>query len=402
MTVEFLLNETSSDYTITNLSHNNTIEIGDVLTFQITLNNSVNQSQLHIDTTDGRAVFQKYDNNYIVKISDFNNNFEVSINNIELNKYTITYYNEDDVTSIELTHGDLLEIPNIIKPGYKLIGFKDSENRYYSKQYKVTSNLSLYAVWEEEVYSIKFPKNNGSFIIRIDQNIIHSEKTISKKYGENLSFSVELSNAYSNSNIEVYSETINGNIYPIIQDNTYTFLDISLDMNITINKIQLNSYSVYVDGKSYGKFNYGSWIFVDHNSLILKNNITGQETVINTLFEDENFGGWCIQNNILVNCLIQDIANGSNTIEIFGNYSKKVSHITFVSNGGHLEITEMIYIDGEELTLPTPTKNGYIFAGWFIKLVEVNTIVDEKQSIKFETLGDLTITLYAGWKLNTK
>ena len=47
--------------------------------------------------------------------------------------------------------------------------------------------------------------------------------------------------------------------------------------------------------------------------------------------------------------------------------------------------------------MPIPTKQGYKFAGWYVKLVEVNTQVDDAQSVKFAQITDTYMVLYAGW-----
>ena len=152
-----------------------------------------------------------------------------------------------------------------------------------------------------------------------------------------------------------------------------------------------------VDGAEYGKFNYGSWIYVDGSELKIKDITAGKEVVVKTLINDEKFGGWVCENAVLSNCIIQDVVDVDGNINIYGNYSKKVSRIKFIANGGILEKTEMVVVEGEELNLPTPIKEGYKFVGWFKKLVEVNTIVDENLSEKFNEVNEFYTVLYAGW-----
>ena len=289
-------------------------------------------------------------------------------------------------------------MPIFEKNGHKLIGFKDDKGRYYSKEYSVVNNLKLYAVWEECVFKVSFPKNSGMFLIKLDGEYLTSSKILNVCYGDSLEFDVELSNAYNCSEIKVFAITNDGEkIEQVRNENKYLIENVKCDLEIVVENVSLNSYLLVVDGLEYGKFNYGSWIYVDGSELKIKDVTAGKEVVVKTLIDDEKFGGWVCENTVLSNCIIQDVVDSDGNINIFGNYSKKVSRIKFVANGGVLEKTEMIVVEGEEIKLPTPIKEGYKFVGWFTKLIEVNTIVDEELSEKFNGVTEFSIILYAGW-----
>ena len=168
-------------------------------------------------------------------------------------------------------------------------------------------------------------------------------------------------------------------------------------MEFVVENITLNCYSITVGGTNYGEFGYGSWIYVDGDEILIKNISTNEEVKVKTLISDDNFGGWFCNNHILVNCIVQDIADDGQSINIQGNYSKKVARIKLIPNGGNLEEAEIIVVEGQELTLPIPTKFGYKFVGWFVKLIEVNTIVDESLSVRFNQIDNVYMVLYAGW-----
>ena len=169
------------------------------------------------------------------------------------------------------------------------------------------------------------------------------------------------------------------------------------DMEIIVDNINLNSYSVIVDGVNYGDYGYGSWIYVDGDEITIKNILTNEEVKISSLFDDDMFGGWICGEQILVNCIVQDVADDSSVINVEGNYSKKVAKVRLVPNGGSLEETELIIVEGQDFSFPTPIKYGYKFVGWFVKLIEVNTLVDEGLSVKFSTINEVYMVLYAGW-----
>ena len=70
---------------------------------------------------------------------------------------------------------------------------------------------------------------------------------------------------------------------------------------------------------------------------------------------------------------------------------KKEFTITFDTQGGS-EITPITIRSGESLTLPkTPTKEGYVFDGWYLAS---NCIEEYEDSYVVST----NITLYAKWR----
>lgn len=390
--------EKSELYEIKELSHDGIITISEKLTFELILNESVSESNFAIESTSGDVSIIKSNNKNLVVVENFKKDFKITITNLKLNEYQISFYNEDTLVVETFKHGDKLMLPEFEKTGYKLVGFKDAQGRYYSKEYSVVMDLELFAVWEECVFRVSFPKNNGMFLIKLNDEYLTSSKILNIYYGNSVPFEVELSNAYSNSEIKVFAITNNNEKFEIFGDGkNYNIENVKCDLEIVIENVLLNSYLLMVDGAEYGKFNYGSWIYVDGSELKIKDITAGKEVVVKTLINDEKFGGWVCENAVLSNCIIQDVVGVDCNINIYGNYSKKVSRIKFIANGGVLEKTEMVVVEGKELNLPTPIKEGYKFVGWFKKLVEVNTIVDENLSEKFNEVNEFYTVLYAGW-----
>lgn len=385
-------------YEIQNLSHTQNITYSHTLKFDIILNENVSKSNVNITTSSGIASLNRNGTLINVKITDFSENFVININNITINEYNIDIDNNGETISYRQHHGEIINLPKLTLPGYKLLGFKDSQGRLYLDDYIVTGNLSLSAIWEEEVYTISFPKSNGMYLISLNKERLASNKVITKKYNDSIEFSITLSTAYNNSNYVVYASTQDGDVLPTSQEgNVFTFANISSDMQIVIDNVTLNTYSVSIDGTHYGDFGYGSWIFVDGENISIKDVTTNITTSAKTLIDDTNFGGWICNNSIVINCIVQDIADSQGNITINGNYSKKIAKINLIANGGVIETTEVLIVEGEDFDLPTPTKYGYTFVGWYTKLVEVNTIVDQDLSILFTEITDFQITLYAGW-----
>jgi len=384
-------------YKIKNISHQNKLSLREKLSFEIVLDESVNQSNIKVETTSGIVVLEEKEGFYSVEISKFDKSFEIEVLNIELNEYEVVFNNNGELVKEKFKYGQNLSVPKLEKGGYKLIGFKDEKERYYYNDYIVHSDLELFAVWEEEIYKITFPRTNGMFVVFYEGETLTTSKEVLKKYGDKINFGVKLSNAYSNSKIKVIAKTEFEDVEFSYYNGIYSFEFIYSDIEIVVENIELNSYSVIVDGTKYGDFGYGSWLYVDGDKISIKNVLTGEDVKINTLIEDDKFGGWVCNNQILVNCIVQDVADNSLTINIQGQYSKKVAKVKLVPNGGSLDEVELIIVEGEAFNLPSPTKFGYKFAGWFVKLIEINTVVDEELSIKFDEINNVYMVLYAGW-----
>lgn len=394
----FTISGNCDEYSVADSSHTTFVSISDILTFTIVLNECVDNSNITISTTSGTLDIIKNNAKYYVTIKDFNNDFKVEINNITINTYKINIIDENNYSSYLSYHGDKLSLPNLTKKGYKLLGFKDSTGRFYTNEYVICQNLDLYAIWEIEEYKITFPKTNGIYFITIDNEKINSNKDIIMHYGDKLEFKITISNAYDCSSYNVIARTKNEDIIlDSIENNTFTICNIESDIEIFINDITLNKYALNVDGVYYGNFSYGSWITVEDDSIIIKDSYSNNMVQIYTMIYDNHFNGWTVNNSILTNCMVQEITNQDMSIEIYGNYSKKICRVQLIANGGILDITEIVLIEGENITLPEPIKWGYTFAGWYTKLVEVNTLVDGDLSIKFNEITDFCITLYAGW-----
>ena len=85
-------------------------------------------------------------------------------------------------------------------------------------------------------------------------------------------------------------------------------------------------------------------------------------------------------------------------VKVYANWKKLdvYSTISYVCNGGHIEgAAPEMYLEGQKVTLPIPTKAGYDFLGWSFEenSNKYTNVIPESQT------GD--VTLYANWKLDT-
>ncbi|MBE5738637.1 MAG: hypothetical protein E7354_02805 [Clostridiales bacterium] len=351
-------------------------------------------------TFDG---WQIYDGNEYYDITSLQFS-ELSSNSLRLlpkwkkNVYSITIYNEEELLVSEQLYGETISLPRLVKDGFSLVGFVDKDEQYIPENYIVSNDIVLYARWEIATCRVSFPNGKGAYVIHYGKDYLSSAKDVCVQYADEVSFSVKLSKAYDMSQISVYAESDMGINYPTIIDGGYVFDNIVADTRIIIGNVALNKYAVIVDDKDYGSYPYGSWLWVEDNIISIRDSQTNEVKHISTIINDDAFGGWFTHDNILVHNYIQDIVGADSEIRIYGNYSRKVVRITLNANGGVCSTSEIIYDENSGLTLPTPTRQGYIFVGWFTKLVEINKVVEEGLSERFVDVDNASMVLYAGWK----
>lgn len=375
------------------------IALGNKLEFEITLSDSVSDSELKIETSSGVVSYTQTENVYKIKIENFSTNLNVYVNNITINSYLINYNINGETTTLTQTHGSCLTPPVLTNDGHTLLGFTDQNQNFISLNHIVTKSLTLTPVWQIETYLVEFPKSNGCYVISYETEHITNGKTAQISYNSNLQFEITLSRAYSNSEIKVFAEADGKIIYPTKTKNTYSFNNVKTNLTLRVENVKVNTYELIVDDKNYGCFSYGSWISVEDNSLVVTENISRSVTNISALVAGDQFGGWILNGmEVLTNSFIQDIEN-KQVVEISGQYTKNATRIQFVLNGGQSNLTELIVVENQEYTLPIPTKTGYTFVGWFTTLVEVNTQVNQELSEPFTEITGRYLVLYAGWKI---
>lgn len=71
--------------------------------------------------------------------------------------------------------------------------------------------------------------------------------------------------------------------------------------------------------------------------------------------------------------------------------------ITLNNNDGN-NVSEIEGIFGSTVSLPTPTRNGFNFVGWFDTLDKANT-ADPAEKLTISTMPDTNPTIYAGWSV---
>lgn len=108
-----------------------------------------------------------------------------------------------------------------------------------------------------------------------------------------------------------------------------------------------------------------------------------------------DFTGWFTSQNGTTKITETSIFDRYTNITLYAHWSPKAYCVTLNGNGAELEITSIdVYFEQYYSDLPTPTRAGYDFAGWFDKAVGGNKITSET---KFGANSPLI--LYAHWSV---
>lgn len=315
----FLISE-NNNYLISNLSHKESITVGETLTFDVVLDESVNRSNINVVASSGMINKYRKNNVYSVEVANFTRDFEVYIDNVDINQYNVTIINDGNVENKAIKYGEKVILPKYSKLGYSLVGFRGTNGKIYTEDFVVTSDIVMEACYEVNTYSITMPKKNGKYLIKYEDEYLMNN-IVYKNYMDSIEFEVELASAYSDSNINVYT-IINGCRVDLEKiDNKYVLNSIGNNIIIYIDNIEVNKYLLIVDGVDYGRFCYGSLVSVQDDCIRILDNINATETNIVMLFDDNNFGGWIVNNEkLLIDSSIQYLAK-DNKIIINGVYS---------------------------------------------------------------------------------
>ena len=257
------------------------------------------------------------------------------------------------------------------KEGFNFINWTDGENTYEPGfEYKGEESLTLKAVWERKKYNITYYANNGT-----------TESTIKQK-----EYGIDYSIAPCSFNKTGYKCTKwntdpNGNGTSYIVGKAYTQND------------SLTLYAVWEPETYYIYFITGV------NSNTVREVQRTYSTAFGTLpapFERPGytFEGWYRNNGKKV--YPTDIYNTAGDITLRANWVANTYKITLDYGIADMPSTSLdITYDHNYTDIPTPEKDGYIFAGWF---TEKGGDVEIKNSTPMTTPSDHT--LYAAWVKN--
>lgn len=199
------------------------------------------------------------------------------------------------------------------------------------------------------------------------------------------------SNVYTISNIPSETTIILDSYNPTKEDNTFAgwYSDTDLTNKITSIKI-VEDTTIYA--KWYSNETYSLTYELDGGTLAIDNPTTYQEstesfTLNNPTKEGYDFVEWLDEedNSLGEIVTIEQGTTGNKTFKA----TYKLSDYTTTFTNTDIENEIHHFNDNLDLTLYTPTKEGYVFAGWYLE--ETFTTKITKVTIKGDT------TIYAKW-----
>lgn len=326
----------------------------------------------------------------------------------EPNQYTITFdANDGSVTpgKLTVTYDASYKLPTPKKKGYTFTGWYNGYTKYSDGVWKKNEDLSLRASWEVNTYKATFDTNGGSVsknYITCDYGSRYSLPTPSR---EGYTFDGWYNDSDMLSNYGTWSWDKDLVLEAGWEANRYTVslyanggylsekkITVTYDKKYSLPIPERKGYAFVGWYSSSYSYNYssteyassGTWKYAKDVSL------TAKWVEEYTIELDAN-GGTVSENNVTVTynssySLPSPTRNGYSFLGWYYNgnafsssgtwkYEKDITltakwkgidcAITLNPNGGNVSLESVYVTYGERYTLPTPSRDGYEFEGWF-------------------------------------
>jgi len=271
-----------------------------------------------------------------------------------------------------LEYNSTKEIPDPTMPGYTFIGWEliGEDSTLSSTTFTMgTENAILTATWKPNKYPY--------FIYHYQQNVtadgftLIDGDTVTKEgdYGAVLEAPVLTYKGFTSPEVKSFV------IVDIVEKNKISY------------EYLRNKYTLTI------KPNTGVWNETASDST-LSLYYDAPQTIENPVKDGYRFSGWTVSSGELVDNIYK-ISDGDATLT--ANWEVNDYIVTFDANGGSVDnITETYTFNTKYENLPTPTRNGYTFLGWYTeKTGGTQVTTDSIVSIANDH------TLYAHWQVNT-
>ena len=285
-------------------------------------------------------------------------------------EYTVSFEGNGgsiQTTSKKVTYGDVYgDIPTPIKSGYTFKGWYLTNGTKVESDtvVEISSNHTLNAVYDVKDYTVTFIYNNGqaNTTKTVSYNSTYGTLPTPEKVGMKFLGWYTLSNEKIDANTKV-TIADNINLYAKYEGNKYT-----VTFNPSGGSVQTTTKEVTYDS-TYG--------------------VLPTPTKTGYIFN-----GWYTLGGVLITSDTK-VSITSNTT-LYAQYSKNEYTLSFNANGGDVSpVSKMVTYDSTYGDLPTPTRVGYTFNGWYTLVsggtkVDSNTVLTENENK----------TIYARWTAN--
>lgn len=345
---------------------------------------------------------------------------------------------------------EALTLPTVTREGYTLLGWSTSSSATSTSNspggaYTPTGDVTLYAVWKVNTYTITFDGNgktggtmsNQSFTYGTAKNL--SSNAYSKTGHTFKGWSTSKDGEVAYTNAQSYSATSNATLYAVWEPNTYTVtfnknggtgtmpnqtFTYGVSKALEPNLFTKTNYAfagwattssgavAYTDAQSYSATAnatlYAKW--VNSTYTVTFNPNGGLGTMANQTFtygtaqnltanaftkEGHVFSGWSTTKNGAVAYTDSQSYTATANVTLYAVWTPATYTITFNSNGGTGEIANQTFTYGvpQSLTSNTFTRHWYNFIGWS---TTANGTVEYTNASNYSATAD--VTLYAVWE----
>ncbi|MBS4219173.1 InlB B-repeat-containing protein [Bacillus sp. FJAT-49711] len=282
-----------------------------------------------------------------------------------INQYNVNFVSNGGsaVADVRVNYGDNVVSPKSpSKVGYTFAGwYSDSSlTTPYDFNKQVTSDVTLYAKWTINQYTVEFNSNGGEDVPNVKIN--HGNKVASPGTPSKDGYTF----------VNWYSDGLLTTLYDFNEPVT---------SNIKLYaKWNINKYLVVFN--SNGGSTVASEI-VNHNDKVIKPE--------NPTKTGHIFDNWYID-TLFTNTYDFDLPIMDNTT-LYAKWTIKQYTVRFESNGGN-NVSDINVNFGDKATTPkAPSKLGHTFKGWY-----TNALLTELYDFQNNVASDMT--LYAKWSIN--
>ncbi len=225
-----------------------TVQYGDDYTFTVTIADHYNADSMKVYANGILLAGSESGGVYSFTVKNITVNQTIAVTGVELDRHTITYMVDGQVylTVQSDYNASLAEPISPAKNGETFRGWSDGNRIWNFATDKVTSDMTLHAVWESGTLTVTpAPDGNGY--------TVDSEDSTTVQYGDDYTFTVTIAEHYSADSMKVYANGVR--LMPKVYGNVYEFTvkNITDDVTITVCDVTAEIYTVryIVDGEVY-------------------------------------------------------------------------------------------------------------------------------------------------------
>ena len=267
--------------------------------------------------------------------------------------------------------GNKLKAPETPKKnGYTFVGWFSGDKEWNFDVDVLISDVTIYAKWEVNIYNITYELGGGT-------NATANPGTFDAETG-NVTLASPSKNGY----------TFSGWYSDSAYTKPITVINVNVFENVTIYaKWEVNIYNITYElgGGTNATANPGTF-----------DAETGNVTLASPSKNGYTFSGWYSDSAYTKPITVINV-NVFENVTIYAKWEVNIYNITYELNGGTnaAENPETFSIESGVITFREPTKNGYIFEGWYRDASCTRPI----SMIGYNVFENITI--YAKWEIKT-